>query len=317
MLFIVAEQDGSGADIGSAPSGVGPAIRRARRSAGLSLRALAAQLGVSPATMSALENDLTPVTVQRLIAIADALRVDPAGIVADAGPDPSPSPDRNFSVVSSGRPFDDWRHFGPLAFDPVLAAAIRVFMRTGYHGATMRMIALEAGMSVAGVYHHYDSKYALLVAGLDRTMAELRPRVEAARDSGVDPVERFSNIVEALALFHTYYGELALIGASEMRSLDPVQRVRIASLRNEIQYLMDEQVQQARKLGLLKAQDWHDAGRAVSTMCTSLPQWFKLGGASSPEQIAQEYARFALGMMQYDAAAHAAYRAKVTREQGD
>ena len=313
----MAEQGGSGAEVAAAPSGVGPAIRRARRGAGLSLRTLAARLGVSPATMSALENDLTPVTVQRLIAIADALEVDPAGIVADAGPDPVQAPDRSFSVVSPGRGFDDWRHFGPLAFDPVLAAAIRVFMRTGYHGATMRMIALEAGMSVAGVYHHYDSKYALLVAGLDRTMSELRPRVEAARDSGVDPVERFSNIVEALALFHTYYGELALIGASEMRSLDPVQRARIASLRNEIQYLMDEQVQQARKLGLLKAQDWHDAGRAVSTMCTSLPQWFKLGGASSPEQIAQEYARFALGMMQYDADAHAAYRADVTREQGD
>ncbi|PWJ24575.1 TetR family transcriptional regulator [Branchiibius hedensis] len=313
----MAEHNGSLAEAPTGPSGVGPAIRRARRSAGLSLRSLAAQLGVSPATMSALENDLTPVTVQRLIAIADALGVDPAGIVADAGPDTIETADPTFSVVAPGRGFADWRHFGPLAVDPVLAAAIRVFVRTGYHGATMRMIALEAGMSVAGVYHHYDSKYALLVTGLDRTMGELRPRVEAARDSGADPVEKFSNIVEALALFHTYYGDLALIGASEMRSLDPVQRTRIATLRNEIQYLMDEQVQQARKLGLLKAQDWHDAGRAISTMCTSLPQWFKLGGASSPEQIAQEYTRFALGMMQYDAAAHSAYRAKAVQKQGD
>lgn len=313
----MAEHHGRVADVAAAPSGVGGAIRRARRSASLSLRGLAAELGVSPATMSALENDLTPVTVQRLIAIADALGVDPAGIVADAGPDTVETPQPAFAVVASGRDVADWRHFGPLAVDPVLAAAIRVFVRTGYHGATMRMIALEAGMSVAGVYHHYDSKYALLVTGLDRTMGELRPRVEAARDSGADPVERFSNIVEALALFHTYYGDLALIGASEMRSLDPTHRARIARLRNEIQYLMDEQVQQARKLGLLKARDWHDAGRAVSTMCTSLPQWFKLGGASSPEQIAREYARFALGMMQYDAAAHAAYRAKMSDEQGD
>lgn len=313
----MAEHHGSAADASAAPSGVGPAIRRARRAAGLSLRGLAAQLGVSPATMSALENDLTPVTVQRLIAIADVLGIDPAGIVADAGPDTVEVVDQAFSVPTGGHDVADWRHFGPLAVDPVLAAAIRVFVRTGYHGATMRMIALEAGMSVAGVYHHYDSKYALLVTGLDRTMGELRPRVEAARDSGADPVERFSNIVEALALFHTYYGDLALIGASEMRSLDPMQRDRIAQLRNEIQYLMDEQVQQARKLGLLRAQDWHDAGRAISTMCTSLPQWFKLGGASSPEQIAQEYARFALGMMQYDAVAHTAYRAENSDRQGD
>lgn len=312
----MAEQRASATE-GSGPLGVGAAIRRARRAAGLSLRTLAGQLGVSPATMSALENDLTPVTVQRLISIAAALGVDPADIVADAGPDPAAVARPTFAAVTPRHRIEDWRRFDPLAVDPVLGAAIRVFVRTGYHGATMRMVALEAGMSVAGVYHHYDSKYALLVSGLDRTMGELRPRVEAARDSGTDPVERFSNIVEALALFHTYYGELALIGASEMRSLQPAERARIAALRNEIQYLMDEEVQQAVRLGLLRARDWHDAGRAISTMCTSLPQWFKLGGASSPEQIAREYAQFALEMMQYDAQAHAAYRARTVTTQGD
>lgn len=281
-------------------------MRRARMAAGVSLRALAATVDVSPATMSAIENDLTPVTVQRLIAIAGALHTDPAHLLA-AGRRPADAEPGRLPRAAGG--FRRWREFEPLVYDPVLAAAIRVFMRTGYHGATMRMIAAEAGMSVAGVYHHYASKYALLVAGLDRTMAELRPRVEAAIREGADPIESFSNVVEALALFHTHYGELALIGASEMRSLQPPERARIAALRSEIQYLMDDQVRQAKRLGLLHAEDWHDAGRAVSTMCTSLPQWFKLGGPSDPETIAAEYARFALGMMQYDEAAHAAYRA--------
>lgn len=306
-VFDVAEQI-----VGSAMPGA--AVRAARSAAGISLRTLAAAVGVSPATMSAIENDLTPVTVQRLMAIAAALHTEPARLLA-ASSDPrqvhvAPAP----PVVGG---FRQWREFEPLAYDPVLAAAIKVFIRTGYHGATMRMIAAEAGMSVAGVYHHYASKYALLVAGLDRTMAELRPRVEAAIRAGADPIESLSNMVEALALFHTYYGELALIGASEMRSLQPAERTRIALLRNEIQYLMDDQVQQARQLGLLRAADWHDAGRAISTMCTALPQWFKLGGPSSPEQIAGEYARFALGMMQYDEAAHAAYQAEQPAAEGD
>lgn len=312
MMFAMAEH----AVAPEGPVRVGAAVRRARHSTGLSLRALATTIGVSPATMSAVENDVTPVTVRRLVAIAAALEVEPAAIVADAGtPDdfPTPAPARELWVA----PIGDWRRLDPLQMDPVLAAAIRVFMRTGYHGATMRLIAAEAGMSVAGVYHHYGSKYALLVAGLDRTMAELRPRVEAAVAAGTDPVESLTNMVEALALFHTYYGELALLGASEMRSLRPPERERIAMLRNEIQYLMDAEAGAAHAAGLLRSDRWHDAGRAISTMCTSLPQWFKLGGPSSPELIAAEYAGFALGMMGYDETAHAAYRAEQVTTEGN
>jgi hypothetical protein len=40
-------------------------------------------------------------------------------------------------------------------------------------------------------------------------------------------------------------------------------------------------------------------------MCTSLPQWFHLGGPTSPEQIAAEYARFALGLLAHPLAAPA------------
>ncbi|MFI6225446.1 hypothetical protein ACIBEH_33210 [Nocardia salmonicida] len=32
-------------------------------------------------------------------------------------------------------------------------------------------------------------------------------------------------------------------------------------------------------------------------MCTTLPQWFRLDGPSSPEQIATAYADFALGLL--------------------
>ena len=40
-----------------------------------------------------------------------------------------------------------------------------------------------------------------------------------------------------------------------------------------------------------------DAGRAIATMCTSLPQWFDNAGPVSREQIAREYAELALRMV--------------------
>ena len=103
------------------------------------------------------------------------------------------------------------REFAPLPIDPVLAGAIKAFVATGYHGASMRSIAQFANMSVPGVYHHYPSKQDLLVKILDITMTDLHWRLQRARDDGNDPVERVALVVEALALFHTRRSDLSFI----------------------------------------------------------------------------------------------------------
>lgn len=276
----------------------GAEIRAARTASGLTVRELAGRLGVSAATVSAIENGKTGVSIERIREIAAILDTTVARLV---GEDPTPTR----VIATSDRVADsasapggsDWRAFPSLPIDPVLAAAIDVFVETGYHGATVRSLARRAGMSVPGVYHHYRDKQALLVRALDLTMDELHWRVRAARDEGVTAVGRVALIVEALALFHTHRRELAFIGASEMRSIEEPDRSRITQSRNQIQYLLDEQICAAVRDGDLHSPHPKDAGRAIATMCTSLPQWFRLGGPSSPEQIAAEYAEFALDLL--------------------
>jgi AcrR family transcriptional regulator len=46
----------------------------------------------------------------------------------------------------------------------IINAALRVFSRKGYHGATMPEIAAEAGLSVGGLYWYYKSKDAVVAA---------------------------------------------------------------------------------------------------------------------------------------------------------
>lgn len=57
--------------------------------------------------------------------------------------------------------------------DAVLTAAVRVFARHGFAAATIRDIALEAGMSVGSVYRHYASKEALHAELLDQGVTGL------------------------------------------------------------------------------------------------------------------------------------------------
>ncbi|WP_194829721.1 TetR family transcriptional regulator [Nocardia sp. XZ_19_231] len=275
---------------------VGARVRQARTAAGLSLRAIAQRINVSPATLSAIETGKTGASVARLRSLAVELGTTVAWLIGDQprrahdGRPVEPGP-------HTGATPDSWREFPPLDIDPVLAAAIDSFVETGYHGATMRSIAARAGMSVPGVYHHYRDKQDLLVRALDLTMDELHRRVRAARLDGVNGRERVIRVVEALALFHTHHRELAFIGASEMRSLNPADRDRITASRNEIQYLLDADIDTALAEADRSADRARDAGRAIATMCTALPQWFRLDGPSSPEQIATAYADFALGLL--------------------
>lgn len=49
----------------------------------------------------------------------------------------------------------------------LLDAASRVFGHSGYQGSSLRAIAREAGISLAGLMHHYPTKEQLLAAVLD------------------------------------------------------------------------------------------------------------------------------------------------------
>lgn len=60
----------------------------------------------------------------------------------------------------------------------ILDSAIRVFARSGFHGATTKEIAAEAGVAEALLYRYFDSKHALFVEAMEITAARLVRDVE-------------------------------------------------------------------------------------------------------------------------------------------
>ena len=259
-------------------------IRAAREARGISLRALAAELGVSPATMSAVETGRTPLTVRRMQRIADLLDVPAARLLRGEVTSPAAG-----APVGPGA----WRHYDDLSLGPILEAASHLFVRHGFHATSMREVAAEAGVSVAGIYHHYPSKQHLLVALMDITMTEIRWRLLAAREEGSSGAEGFALMVESLALFHAVRGDLAFLGASEMRGITDPDLSRITALRDEVQHLLDEQAALT-----FPGVEVRTACRAIATMCTSLPSWFRSEGSLNASQIAKQYADLALRMLQ-------------------
>lgn len=276
-----------GAEPGAEHDGV--LLRRARLSRGVGLRVLAAELDVSAATLSHMENGRAPITLDRLRRIADVLSVPVTDIIEGR---PS-SPDRHRPTGARV----GWRHYPPLDLGPVPHAVLAEFLEFGYHGATVRGIAARAGLSPSGVYHHHASKQHMLLALSQHTMSDLHVRADAARRESTDPVERFCLLVENLALYHSYRHELAFVADSEMRSLTRANRRSVARLRTLQQRLVDAEVVDAVTAGRFRADHPHQASRAVVTMCTAIAGWFRPGGPATPEQVARSYVGFALDLM--------------------
>lgn len=279
---------------------IGTRLRWARRTRGITGRELARRIDVSPATISQLENDNAHLTVERLEEIAVVLDM-PAGAILTATAPREDSATRPSTTRSADSPTGrgNWRRYEPLAFDPILAAAVDELLEVGYHGTTMRRIAARSGVSVPAIYGHYESKQAILVRILDDALTDLEWRTAAAVAQGTDPSDRFCRAVENLALFHTYRRGLGFIAASEVRALVGGNREAITARRNRQQEIVDELVHEAVALGVFTTTIPDDAARVVVSMCAALPTWWRPFGRLSPEAVAAEYVDFALALVGY------------------
>ena len=74
--------------------------------------------------------------------------------------------------------------------DAIIQAAYEVFLERGFHGAGMRQIASQAGLTVAAAYNHFQNKEQLIIAVLQAHHPYVHVLPVLARAEG-DTVEEF------------------------------------------------------------------------------------------------------------------------------
>ncbi|MDR8018391.1 TetR/AcrR family transcriptional regulator [Nesterenkonia aerolata] len=163
-----------------------------------------------------------------------------------------------------------------LPLGPIAGAALRCFAINGYHGTTIRQIAAEAGLSVAGVYHHFGSKQAILVSLCEVAMQELiRASEEAVAAAGADILDRFDALVECLVEFHADFSAVAFVTFSEIRSLEgAAQENHLASRRRE-QEIITGLVEEGVGAGVFTTDQPRHVARAISSICIGISQWYR------------------------------------------
>jgi AcrR family transcriptional regulator len=177
----------------------------------------------------------------------------------------------------------------PLSIDPICQAALRCFTVSGFHGTSIRQIAAESGLSVPGIYHHYPSKSAILVALCETAMDELLAASHRALELGTTTLERFEHLVGCLIQFHAQHGELAFVAYSEIRSLPEAAREKHVAARRDEQALITDCVLQGLDEGVFACPNPREAARAVGTLCLGVSQWYQPGGPMSITELTQIY----------------------------
>ena len=173
--------------------------------------------------------------------------------------------------------------------------AAQLFRDRGYDATSVSDVARALGMTKAGLYHHFESKEALLfeimMYGLDRVKDEVIVPVRAI----ADPEERLRQLIVRHARIATRgQGAIAHLG-DEIRALPPAARKQIEVRMRVYVDLVRDTLIELKAAGRLRDVDVTVATFSLSGMILWLPRWFRQGGRLDQEKVAEAIANFALG----------------------
>src|ERR1035438_2316726 len=94
----------------------------------------------------------------------------------------------------------------------ILSHATDVFCEKGYEGASMRDLSRATGMSLAGLYHSFQSKERLLYLIQKHTFSTIVEKLKARLEDVTDPSERLRIFIQNhLEYFVTNQGGLKVL----------------------------------------------------------------------------------------------------------
>lgn len=175
--------------------------------------------------------------------------------------DPRPHPGQG-----SGGP--RWRRRAEARPDDILDAALACFLEEGFAGATVERIARGAGLSKGAVYLYFESKEAMLVALIRRSVRALAEAVAARLDAegeGGDPVMALR---EAAAQFGVLLTDAKMFAAPRIVLAEAGRFPQLAEIyRREVLDIampaLGRLIERAKKSGAFRDVDARTAVRSL------------------------------------------------------
>lgn len=169
----------------------------------------------------------------------------------------------------------------------LVTAAARLFRRYGYERTTAREIARAFGVQSGSIFYHFENKEALLVAVM---LEGMRQFADAARGPLADahsPLERLRALFYGhLVALHGGGDEQAVV-IQEWRSLSAKPRKRVVALRDEVETMWREVLDEAAAAGLVTG-DLRLLRLAMLGALNWTLQWYRREGPLGVRELADD-----------------------------
>jgi AcrR family transcriptional regulator len=173
-------------------------------------------------------------------------------------------------------------------------AALTLFAERGYHGTALSEIATALGIRTSSLYNHMRSKQELLETIVDRTLQAVLTDFAMAVEGQEDPVERLRRATCVYALRHATHRREALVVNRDTGSLPEPGRSEMRERSREHERAIRSLIVEGEEQGAFSVGNPALASFAILEMAVSIARWFREDGPLTAEQVAEEYAQFAL-----------------------
>src|SRR5271155_4314877 len=152
----------------------------------------------------------------------------------------------------------------------IFLAVCRVLGRKSFHEASVKELALEAGLAAGSIYLYLDSKDEIIPLIGESMVGELLEMLPAIRERNVgNPRRELIDVMRAILDVIDRYREAFNVMHHEARYLERRPQYRAAMKKIAADYLgaVAEILERGRRLGLIHFEDARSAVHAIHMLC--------------------------------------------------
>ncbi|MEW8977072.1 MAG: TetR/AcrR family transcriptional regulator [Symbiobacterium sp.] len=173
--------------------------------------------------------------------------------------------------------------------EELVAAAVTLFSRKGYHATTVREIADAVGILSGSLYAHVRSKaellYEAVVQASERFQAAVAPIAAETGPAG----DRLRRALAAHIRVVAESPAAAAVFLHEWKALPPEHRAQAVAHRQAYEDLLARIIREGVEAGEFRPLDQRFVRLLVLSVANWAYQWYRPDGPLSPEQVADRF----------------------------
>lgn len=169
--------------------------------------------------------------------------------------------------------------------EKVLEVATKLFAVRGFDGTSVRKIADEAGLSVAGMFHYFSSKEEILFEIMSSFLDEGLKKLKEICSGPKGTVERLEEVCRFFTEYFAGHMDELTILSSEGKSLTREHREVFKQKQREYVEAVRGLLEELRAQGILKDMDITVLSFLFFGMALWTSRWYNPKGKVSPKEL--------------------------------